>query len=138
VPCDAGSGLAPLFLCGDDAFDDSPAVGGTGISGLPASAGVGEGVAVWIESAAHIDRFRPGQVLLAPYLDPGLSLVVENAAAAAFLYGGILSHGAIIAREYGVPAVVNVPRLREVPDGARVRVDGRTGAVVVIEPPNCR
>lgn len=123
----------PLFLLGDAALDDDSGDTAGGLRGLAVSVGVAEGRAVWIDRPEDMHRFRPGDVLCAEYLDPSLSLALEHAAAAVFVHGGALSHGAIVAREYGVPAVVAVVGLRRaVDEGNLVRVDGVGGTVTVL------
>jgi phosphohistidine swiveling domain-containing protein len=124
----------PAFLVGDVPLDDALTSNVAGLRGLAVSAGVAEGRAVWVDRPEDLERFRPGDVLCAEYLDPSLSLALEHAAAAVFLYGGALSHGAIVAREYGVPAIVSVAGLRRaVVEGALVRVDGISGTITVLE-----
>lgn len=118
----------PAFLIGDLPLADEVREDANGLRGLGVSPGIGEGKVVWIERPEDVARFQPGDVLCADYLDPSLSLVLEHASAAAFVHGGALSHGAIVAREYGVPAVVAVTELRiAAPEGTRLRVDGLSG-----------
>lgn len=124
----------PAFLVGDVPLDDVLPSEAVGLRGLAVSCGVAEGRAVWIDRPEDLQHFRPGDVLCAEYLDPSLSLALEHAAAAIFLYGGALSHGAIVAREYGVPAVVSVAGLRgAIGEGTLVRVDGVSGIISVLE-----
>ena len=79
------------------------------------------------------DRVLPGEVLVAPYTDPGWTPYFLNAAAIVVDLGGMLSHGSIIAREFGIPAVVNVgPATRIIRTGQLVEVDGARGTVRVI------
>ncbi len=75
-------------------------------------------------------RLQPGDILIAPSTDPGWTPLFLRAAAVVMEVGGYLSHGAIVAREYGIPAVVNIPGLlKTVQDGQRLVVDGDTGRV---------
>jgi len=79
-------------------------------------------------------RVLPGEVLVAPFTDPGWTPLFTAAAAVVMDFGGMLSHGAIVAREYGLPAVVNVgPATRRLRTGQRVRVDGNSGLVTVLD-----
>ena len=94
------------------------------------SPGVARGRAIWIRSLEDLHKFEPGAILLASYLDPSFSMVLESSAGAALVHGGLLSHGAIIAREYGLPAVVGVTGLTQIQDGETIEVDGNTGTVV--------
>jgi pyruvate,water dikinase len=75
----------------------------------------------------------PGEVLVAPFTDPGWTPYFLPAAAIVVDQGGLLSHGSVIAREYGIPAVVNVgPATRTVRTGQLLRVDGNRGQVTVL------
>jgi pyruvate,water dikinase len=72
-------------------------------------------------------------VLVATTTTPAWTPLFPSLAALVTATGGILSHAAVVAREYRLPAVVGAPNaLEALPDGARVRVDGSTGAVVVL------
>jgi len=103
---------------------------GAVLHGIPVSAGVVEGIARIVRSASSIDRLSPGDVLVTPTTDTAWTPLFLDAAAVVTELGGSLSHAAIVARELGVPAVVNVEgatlRLR---DGERIRVDGSRGIV---------
>ena len=71
-------------------------------------------------------------MLVAPSTDPGWTPLFLRASAVVMEVGGYLSHGAIVAREYGLPAVVNVREaLTAIPDGGLVEVDGDAGEVIV-------
>ncbi len=71
-------------------------------------------------------------MLVAPSTDPGWTPLFLRASAVVAEVGGYLSHGAIVAREYGLPAVANIPGLLEaVRDGSQLSVDGDTGEVLV-------
>jgi phosphohistidine swiveling domain-containing protein len=75
-------------------------------------------------------RLEPGEILVAPSTDPGWTPLFMTAGALVMEMGGVVSHGAVVAREYGIPAVVGVAdattRLR---DGQNVTVDGAAGTV---------
>lgn len=72
----------------------------------------------------------PGQILVAPSIDPGLTPLFLTAAGLVTEIGGVLSHGATVAREYGLPAVVGVPHAtRIIQNGQQITVDGFTGLV---------
>lgn len=101
------------------------------LRGLPLTRGVVEGV-VW--RAAAPDAPRPADaaslVLVAPAIDAGWISVLGSVAAVVVETGGELSHGSILVREVGVPAVTNVVgAMLRLPDGARVRVDAGAGVV---------
>jgi len=103
------------------------------LRGLPASAGVIEGRARVLRSTSDVRAFEPGEVLVAPYADVGWSPLFPTAAALATDLGGPLSHAAVVAREYGVPTVVNLRiATRVVGDGDLVRVDGDAGTLEIL------
>jgi pyruvate,water dikinase len=97
--------------------------------GTPASAGTVTGrVRVILDPVgAHLE---PGEILVAPSTDPGWTPLFMTAGALVMEMGGVISHGAVVAREYGIPAVVGLPdattRLRT---GQTVTVDGAAGTV---------
>jgi pyruvate,water dikinase len=94
------------------------------------SAGRAEGIARVILSPYDGHRLREGDILVAPYADPAWTPLFLRARGLVLEIGGMLSHGAIVAREYGLPAVANLPGItRAIPDGVRLLVDGGTGEV---------
>lgn len=104
----------------------------TCLTGIPCNPGIVVGPARVIEQGGR-DEVLPGEVLVAPVTDPGWTPYFINAAALVVDMGGILSHGSIIAREYGIPAVVNVgPATRLIRTGQLLRVDGAAGVVEVL------
>lgn len=101
-----------------------------GFAGTAACAGVYEGEAIVLEDASQIHLMHPGQVLVTRQTDPGWASAFFLAKALVVERGGMLSHGAIVAREFGIPAVVGVPGItRAVISGERVRVNGFEGRV---------
>jgi pyruvate,water dikinase len=108
-----------------------PPAAGVALKGLPASGGVVEGRArvLGVDGTAPGD-LGPGEVLVAKTTDVGLSPLFLVAAGIVTELGGPLSHAALVAREYGVPAVVNVHgATTAIKTGDRVRVDGDRGIV---------
>lgn len=102
--------------------------------GIPASRGEVTGVARVVASPQEASRLAPGEILVTRATDPGWTPVFSTIGGAVLEVGGLLSHGAIVAREYGLPAVVAVPAAtRRIPDGARVTVNGTTGKVTLHE-----
>jgi phosphoenolpyruvate synthase/pyruvate phosphate dikinase len=76
------------------------------------------------------DRLEPGVVLVAPATDPGWTPLFLTASALVMEMGGMMSHGAVVAREYGIPAVVGVPdATTRIATGERIVVDGSAGTV---------
>ena len=75
-----------------------------------------------------------GDILVAPSTDPGWTPLFLRASAIVMETGGFLSHGAIVAREYGIPAVANVPGiLKALEDGELITVDGSGDRVIRLE-----
>jgi phosphohistidine swiveling domain-containing protein len=105
------------------------------IKGLPVSPGVYEGVARLIHDEADFGRIRKGDVLVTRATSPYFNVVLPLLGAIVTDRGGQLCHAAIVSREYGIPGVVGTRNATSfVKDGARVRVNGETGEVQVLEP----
>jgi pyruvate,water dikinase len=102
------------------------------LAGTAASAGIVEGRARVVRKLEG-SRLQKGEVLVAPYTDPAWTPLFPLAAAVVTEVGGLMTHGAVVAREYGIPAVVGVDRATEaIPDGSLVRVNGSEGYVEVV------
>jgi rifampicin phosphotransferase len=100
--------------------------------GLPVSAGTVEGRARVILDLADAD-LAPGDILVTAYTDPSWSPLFVAIAGLVTEVGGLMTHGAVIAREYGLPAVVGVEHATGlIPDGQRIRVDGTDGYVEIL------
>ncbi|WP_235288509.1 PEP/pyruvate-binding domain-containing protein [Paenibacillus tarimensis] len=98
--------------------------------GIPACSGVYTGTARIIHSEGDFHRLHEGDVLVCRTLPPGWSMLFPAAGALVTDIGGVLSHAAIIAREFGIPAVMATGcGSRVIKDGQRITVDGLTGAV---------
>jgi pyruvate,water dikinase len=92
-----------------------------------------EGRARVIADPSQADGFEPGDVLVCETTDPSWVVFFHLASAVVIDVGGPMSHGAIIAREMGLPAVINTRRAtRVIHDGDLVRVDGGLGEVTVL------
>lgn len=101
--------------------------------GISVSPGVVKGPARVILRSDSGERVAPGEILVAPFTDPGWTPYFTPAAAIVMDMGGLLSHGSIIAREYGIPAVVNVgPFTTVVKTGQMIEVDGDKGRVRIL------
>ena len=110
-----------------------PVADGDEWPGVAAAAGAAEGVACVLRTPHDGGRMRRGDVLVAPSTDPGWTPLFLRASAVVTETGGYLSHGAVVAREFGLPAVVNVrDAMRLIADGDRLRVDGESGVVTRI------
>jgi phosphohistidine swiveling domain-containing protein len=107
--------------------------GGAGLTGTPASPGRGEGVARVVVDEHDFGRVEAGDVLVTTTTTPAWTPLFPSLAALVTETGGILSHAAVVAREYRLPAVVGVlDATRLITDGARVRIDGTDGTVTVL------
>lgn len=132
---DAALPEPPSTFVGHPPEGDVSKVAGAKLLGLAASAGVGEGLVRVLRSAADTERLRHGDVLVVPSADVGWSPLFLLASAVVTDLGGPLSHAAIVLRELGVPAVVNVTDATHVlRDGERVVVDGDRGEVRRLDP----
>ena len=128
---------SPAAEPGADARRDTaaaPASDGDAWDGVAAAPGAAEGAACVLRTPHDGGRMRRHDVLVAPSTDPGWTPLFLRASAVVTETGGYLSHGAVVAREFGLPAVVNVrDAMRLIADGDRLRVDGAAGRVIRIE-----
>ena len=109
--------------------DDVPA---GALVGLPVSAGIIEGRARVIHDMAEAD-LEPGDILVTAYTDPSWSPLFVAITGLVTEVGGLMTHGAVIAREYGLPAVVGVEQAtRLIRNGQRIRVNGTDGYVEIL------
>ena len=103
--------------------------------GQPAAIGIARGRVRIVRSVADLESFRAGEVLVCDAIQPMMTHLVPLACAVVERRGGMLIHGAIIARELGIPCVNGVSRLTDLlDDGVTVTVDGHLGIVTVGEP----
>jgi phosphohistidine swiveling domain-containing protein len=102
------------------------------LRGLAASGGVYEGPARRVSGPAEFDRIVEGDVLVTESTTEAFNILLPLLGAIVTDSGGLLSHSAIVAREYGIPGVVGTREATDrIPDGSRVRVDGDAGEVAV-------
>jgi len=103
------------------------------LRGLAASRGIYEGVARCISGPAEFDRIVKGDVLVTVSTSEAFNILLPLLGAIVTDSGGLLSHSAIVAREYGIPGVVGTREGTErIVDGTRVRVDGDAGEVTLL------
>ncbi|OAB58559.1 pyruvate phosphate dikinase PEP/pyruvate-binding protein [Phormidium willei BDU 130791] len=103
------------------------------LCGIGASAGQAEGQVKVVRQLADALQLQPQTILVVPYTDSGWMPLLARASGLISQVGGRLSHGAIVAREYGIPAVMNVPNVTNLlKDGQRVRLDGETGTIDIL------
>jgi pyruvate,water dikinase len=120
----------PVPVSGDDTspVDGTGDVGGTGVS-----RGVVEGRAR-VLTRPDFESVEPGEILVSPTTDPSWSSIMFISAALVVDIGGALSHAAVVARELGIPCVVSTrDGTRRLRTGDRLRVDGGTGTVTILE-----
>lgn len=130
--------IPPDIIQGDKAACSQPAIilSGNYLQGVGAAAGKATGTARLIHHPGEGNKLQPGEVLVAPSTDPGWTPLFLKAGAVVMETGGYVSHGAIVAREYGIPTVINVPGvMKAVQDGQMVAVDGDEGRVYINEAP---
>ncbi|WP_028546131.1 phosphoenolpyruvate synthase [Paenibacillus taiwanensis] len=103
------------------------------LAGTAVSAGVVEGIARIVLKPEKA-QLNPGEILVAPFTDPGWTPLFAAAVGLVIEVGGLMSHGSVIAREYGIPAVAGIDNATVViKDGVRLRLNGTEGYVEVLE-----
>jgi pyruvate,water dikinase len=123
IPIPIGEGQATGAETGEAAI----------IPGLGVSPGVVEGTARVVTDPGFAD-VESGEILVAPTTDPSWSSIMFISVALVVDIGGFLSHAAIVARELGIPCVVNTMHgSRTIRTGDRIRVDGNAGTVEILE-----
>ena len=106
------------------------------LAGMPGCPGHAEGIARVVLDSNDPFALEPRDILIAPITDPSWTPLFVPAAGVVVDVGAPLSHAIIVSRELGIPCVISATGgTRRIPDGARVRVDGSTGVVTVLELP---
>jgi pyruvate,water dikinase len=101
--------------------------------GVPVSPGTVTSPASLINSPDEFDRMEPGSILVCPMTNPAWTPLFAHATGLVTDMGGILGHGSIVAREYGIPAVVGTGNITQrVDHGQEIRVDGDAGIVTIL------
>ncbi len=119
--------VAAWLNSGDDSDDGS-------LSGFAASPGLVEGPARVIFSADQISEIQDGEILVAPLTAPSWAPIFGKIKATVTDVGGMMSHAAIVCREYGLPAVTGTAfGTKKITTGQMLRVDGNTGKVTVLD-----
>lgn len=107
--------------------------GGGELTGAGASPGVAEGVARVVAGQADFSRVQTGDILVTTTTTPAWTPLFPSLAGLVTETGGILSHAAVVAREYGLPAVVGAAgAATAIQDGMRLRIDGTAGTITVL------
>jgi pyruvate,water dikinase len=110
-----------------------PLVGADTLQGVPLSAGIAEAPALVLCEPENAAVPAEPYILVCPSTDPAWVPLFVHARGLVMETGGVLSHGAIVAREFGLPAVAGLPEvIRRVQSGQRLRVDGGMGTVAVL------
>jgi rifampicin phosphotransferase len=116
-----------------ETFYTAPTTTPGALTGTAASPGVFEGRVRVIHDPQGA-KLEPGEILVAPGTDPAWTPLFLTAGALVMEIGGMMSHGSVVAREYGIPAVVGVAgATQRLQTGQRIRVDGESGVVVPLE-----
>lgn len=122
----------PEAVRGADGFSSAGSEGV--LRGIPISGGTVVGPVRVVRSMEDWSRVKTGDILVVPVIDPGLAPLFGVAAGLVAEMGGTLSHGAIIAREYGLPAVANVPGLTtRLKEGDQISLNAELGEVFIHE-----
>ena len=117
-----------------DAPADAPLQAGESLAGMPGCPGVVEGIARVVLDSHDPTALEPGDILVAPITDPSWTPLFVPAGGVVVDVGAMLSHAIIVSRELGIPCVVSATdATRRIPHGARIRVDGDTGTVTILE-----
>jgi phosphohistidine swiveling domain-containing protein len=122
----------PAFLRGDVRLDR---VGAESLRpaqwrGRAISPGIARGIARVVQSASELSRVQNGDILVAPATDPAWTPVFARLAGLVVERGGVLSHSAVVAREYHIPAVAGIANIvAEIQEGELIEVDGSRGLV---------
>ena len=126
--------LPPKFMVGSREFDDPLPDSTEGYVGIPASQGIVTGQVRILETIEDITQVRAGEILIVPRTDPGWTPVFSKIGGLVTESGGVLSHGAVVSREFGIPAVTNVRNACQVfKTGQRVTLDGNQGLVILLD-----
>ena len=110
------------------AFDEDS---GDGLRGVGISKGVVTGPARIVKELKHIGRVQHGDIMVVFATDPGWTQVFLVISGLVIETGGLLSHGASISREYGIPAVQLPGAMQHIPDGAVITINGTSGAIQI-------
>lgn len=110
------------------------ATAGNLLLGVGVSSGIAQGTARVVLNTSDVAKIQLGDILVCDHLDPGLTPVFVVVKAVVSNTGGLLSHASIVAREYGLPAVVSLKNATLViADGQKIIVDGNRGTVKIVD-----
>jgi rifampicin phosphotransferase len=127
------TGSYPVFEAKKKKKEDGKAASDS-IQGSAASSGVYEGAVCIVKSPSEFNKLKKGDVLVSTYTSPAWTPLFRVASAVVTERGSAISHAAIVAREYGIPAVVAIDNVTNIlRDGQRIRVDGTKGTVTLLK-----
>ncbi len=131
-----GTARPDFLIAGDQPLDEDAATtsteGGRTLRGLGISPGTVRGTVRVVQTLKDMAKLQPGDILVTRSTDPGWTPLFLTAAGLILELGSLLSHGAVVAREYRLPAVVNIQgATRVLEDGMEVTIDGDQGRVIV-------
>jgi pyruvate,water dikinase len=122
----------PAFLRGNRPLEVGAEPEAGRWQGVPVSPGLVRGMVRVVLSPGQFERIAPGDILVTRSTDPGWTPIFGRLGGLIMEQGGQLSHGSVVAREYGLPAVVGIPHISEqLRDGDVVLLDGMSGTVVI-------
>ncbi len=120
------------FLQGCKELDEQEKNDGLILHGIPASQGKLSGTIRILNRVEDIGDVQTGEILVVPRTDPGWTPVFRKIGGLITETGGILSHGAVVSREYGIPAVTNIPNACQLlHNGQKVTIDGSKGEIIL-------
>jgi pyruvate,water dikinase len=123
---------APFIVSGRPAPIDQPEISGDGVlRGKTTSVGKVTGTARVVLELSQIGRVKDGDILIVHATDPGWTPVFMLIKGIVLETGGLISHGALLAREFGLPGVQIEGALQLIPDGAKITLDGDNGLVII-------
>lgn len=126
--------VPPKFLYGSREFDDTFEFTqeSTSFQGIPASQGIFTAKVRVLHKIDEIPTVQAGEILVVPKTDPGWTPVFSKINGLITETGGILSHGAVVSREYGIPSVTNIPNACKIfKTGQNITINGYTGSVII-------
>jgi len=130
APNEFGSGVSQISAASLVSEENGSRV----LRGVGCSPGVFEGPVKVIEKVEDMRQINEGDILVTKFTDPGWTPVLGLVRGIITEVGGMLSHAAVISREYGIPAVLNLPgAMKELERANRVRIDGNTGKITILE-----
>jgi pyruvate,water dikinase len=128
--------LPPKFLKGNIEFDDTVEKqdGLLKVAGTSSSPGIATGIIRVVETIRELPEVKDNEILVTSNTDPGWTPVFSKIGGLITETGGILSHGAVVSREYSIPAVTAVSNATKIfKNGQKVKIDGNEGIIYILE-----